>query len=61
LSDEVLVWLGLTCLEQGAYCLHMVAIAIPKPHNPLPHLKIQTGFTFVEPAYPGCPGKEVIK
>jgi len=35
--------------------------AISKPHHLLPHFKIQTGFTFLVPAYPGCPGKEVIK
>jgi len=23
--------------------------------------KIQTGFTFLVPAYPGCPGKEAVK
>jgi len=23
--------------------------------------KIQIGFTFLVPAYPGCPGKEVVK
>jgi len=35
------------------------ATAIPKSHHLLPHLNpIQTGFTFLVLAYPGCPGKE---
>jgi len=25
------------------------------------HIFIQTGFTFLVPAYPGCPGKEAVK
>jgi len=25
------------------------------------HIYIQTGFTFLAPSYPGCPGKEAIK
>jgi len=24
-------------------------------------MKIQTGFTFLVPAYPGCPGNEAVK
>ena len=24
-------------------------------------IKIKTGFTFLVPAYPGCPGKEAVK
>jgi len=36
------------------------AMAIPKPYHLLPHL-IHTGFTFLVPAYPDCPGKEAIK
>jgi len=32
------------------------ATPIPKPHNLLPHL-MQTGFIFLELAYPGCPRK----
>jgi len=36
------------------------ADAIPKPHHLL-LIQIQTGFTFLVPAYPGCPGEEAIK
>ena len=50
------------CLEQGADCFAygpVDATAIPKPHHILP--QIQNGFTFLVPAYPGCPEKEAIK
>ena len=35
-----LVWLGPTCLERGADCLHMVQLMPlhPKPHHLLPYL-----------------------
>ena len=48
------------CLERGAD-LHMVQLM------PLPLLcvscfsKIQTGFTFLVPVYPGSPGKRAVK
>ena len=55
------------CLERGADCLHMVQLMpldrqTPSSHL-LPHLKflIQTGLTFLVPAYSGCPGKEAVK
>ena len=50
------------CLEQGAYYLHMFC-PVPLPaENPIVSCltKIQTGFTFLLPAYPGCPGKEAV-
>ena len=39
------------------------ATAIPKRHHLLPLLnpRVQTGFTFLVPAYPGCLGKEAVK
>jgi len=41
------------------------ATAISKPHHLLPHLHPDwfylSGFTFLVPAYPGCPGKEAVK
>ena len=35
------------------------ATAVPKPQH-LCLIKIQTDFTLLEPAYPGCPGKEAV-
>ena len=53
------------CLEQGADCLHMVQLMPlhPKTASSLASFKYstQTGFTFLVPAYPGCPGKQVVK
>ena len=35
------------------------ATTIPKPHNFFPHFSPNwTGFTFLVPVYPGCPGRE---
>jgi len=48
------------CLVRGANDLHMVQLMPLPPHHLLLH-KIQTGLTFLEPAYPGCSGKEAIK
>ena len=51
------------CLERGADCLHTVQLMpLPSP-NPITSclILIQTGFTVLGPAYPGCPGKEVVK
>ena len=45
------------CLERGANDLHMVQLP---PH----HLSLQYNperLTFLALAYPGCPGKKVIK
>ena len=60
LSDEVMVWL---CLERGAYCLHMVRLMPLPSQNPIISclILIQTGFIFLLPSYPGCPGNEAIK
>ena len=41
------------CLERGAD-LHMAQLM------PLP-VTVQIGFTFLVPAYPGCPGKKAVK
>ena len=47
------------CLERGAN-LHMVQL-MPLPLTVSCSSKIQIGFTFLVPAYPGCPGKEAVK
>jgi len=47
------------CLERGAD-LHMVQL-MPLPLTVSWPNKIQIGFTFLVPAYPGCPGKEAVK
>jgi len=47
------------CLERGAG-LHMVQL-MPLPLTVSCSSKIQIGFTFLVPAYPGCPGKEAVK
>jgi len=46
----------LICLERGANDLHMVQLMPLPPH----HLSLQQNpewFTFLVPAYPGCPEK----
>ena len=47
------------CLERGAD-LHMAKL-MPLPLTVSCSSKIQIGFTFLVPAYPGCPGKEAVK
>jgi len=47
------------CLERGAD-LHMAQL-MPLPLTVFCSSKIQIGFTFLVPAYPGCTGKEVVK
>jgi len=47
------------CLEQGAD-LHMAQL-MPLPLTVSCSNKIQIGFTFLVPAYPGSPGKRAIK
>ena len=51
------------CLERGVDLLHMAQLMPLHPKTPssLASFKIQTGFTFQVPAYPGCPGKEAVK
>ena len=51
-------WHGV-CLERGAD-LHMTQL-MPLPLTVSCSSKIQIGFTFLVPAYPGCPGKEAVK
>jgi len=51
------------CLERGAD-LHMAAIMaqlMPLLLTVSCSSKIQVGFTYLVPAYPGCPGKEAVK
>ena len=47
------------CLEQGAD-LHM-AQQMPLPLTVSCFIKIQIGFTFLVPAYPGSPGQRAVK
>jgi len=47
------------CLERGAD-LH-IAQLMPLPLTVSCSSKIQIGFTFLVPAYPGYPGKEAVK
>jgi len=47
------------CLERGAD-LHMAQL-ISLPLTVSCFSKIQIGFTFLVPAYPGSPGKRVVK
>ena len=57
-----LEWRGagvVICLERGAD-LHMAQL-MPLPITVSCFSKIQIGFTFLVPAYPGCPGKEAVK
>jgi len=55
-------WWGVgvvVCLERGAD-LHMAQL-MPLSLTVSCSSKIQIGFTFLVPAYPGCPGKEAVK
>jgi len=47
------------CLERGAD--KHTAQLMPLPLTVSCSSKIQIGFTFRVPAYPGCPGKEAVK
>jgi len=47
------------CLERGANAMRMVKLMPLPPH----HLLLQSNlewFTFLEPAYPGCPGERLL-
>ena len=60
LSGEVLAWLSVwsemqTCIWPSWCHSHSVALTVSCSS------KIQIGFTFLVPAYPGCPGKEAVK
>jgi len=48
--------------ERGANNLHMVQLMQLPPHRLLLQQKKKPEwFTFLVPAYPGCPGKKAIK
>ena len=56
------LWCGagvVVCLEQGAD-LHMAQL-MPLPLTVSCFSKIQIGFTFLEPAHLGIPGKKAVK
>ena len=48
------------CLVNGAFSAYDTA---PASQNPVVSclVSIQTGFTFLVPVYPRCPGKEAVK
>jgi len=56
-SGGVLAWLSVW--ERGAD-LHMAQL-MPLPLTVSCSSKIQIGFTYLVPAYPGYPGKEAVK
>jgi len=53
------------CLERGIDCLHIVHCPADATASQNPVISclilIQTGLTFLVPAYLGCPGKEAVK
>ena len=57
-SNSILKW-----LTTSTILLYDLSTAIPKRHHLLPYsvIEIQTGFTFLVQAYPGCPAKEAVK
>jgi len=48
------------CQEQGTNDLHIVKLMPSQSHHLLLHYNPEC-FNFLVLAYPGCPGKEVIK
>jgi len=58
-SGGVLAWLSVWSEERGAD-LHMAQL-MPLPLTVSCSSKIQIGFTFLVPPYPGFPGKEAVK
>jgi len=57
LSGEVLAWLSVWSKVQTC----IMARLMPLPLTVSCFSKIQTGFTFLVPADPGCHGKEAVK
>jgi len=47
------------CMERGAY--FGMAQLMPLPLTVSCFIKIQIGFTFLEPAHPGIPGQRAVK
>jgi len=58
LSGEVLAWLSVWSEVQTCIAY---AHLMPLPLTVSCFSKIQIGFTFLVPAYPGCPGKRAVK
>ena len=56
MSDEVLAWLSAVCEVKMIY----VKLMQLTPYHLLLHYYAKW-FTFLVPAYPGCPGKKAIK
>jgi len=62
LSDGVLMWLSVWSEVQIVCIWSSWYHYIPKPCHLLPRLNpAWFGFTFLVPAYPGCPGIEAVK
>jgi len=57
-SGGVLAWLSVWSEVQT--CIWLILL-MPLPLTVSCSSKIQIGFTFLVPAYPGCPGKEAVK
>ena len=59
MSGEVLEWFHMViCLERGALQTHTAQL-MPLPLTVTCFSKIQTGFSFLVPAYLGSPGRAV--
>jgi len=56
-NGGVLAWLSVWSEVQTC----IMAQLMPLPLTLSCSIKIQIGFTFLVPAYPGCPGKEAVK
>jgi len=60
-SDEVLVWLSVWSEVQIVCMWSSWCHCRPKTPSSLASFKSRLVFSFLVPAYPGCPGKEAIK
>ena len=61
LRDEVLVWLSVWSEVQIVCIWSSSCHCNPQTPSSLASFKSRLGFTFLVPAYPGCPGKEAVK
>jgi len=60
MSGDVLAWLSVWNAVQ-TICTWFSWCQLPPPPNISCFVKIQSGLTFLVPAYPRCPGKETVK
>ena len=61
LRDEVLVWLSVWSEVQIVCIWSSWCHCNPQTPSSLASFKSRLVFTFLVPAYPGCPGKEAVK